>query len=261
MVMITKPAFSQIPTEYALYGQLSLQPGLYSLSGINPAEEEKESTFGCLMSWKYAMYADDGYAEVTTDIPLSGLISIIQGDVEKPHPTYSIINNNVDETKFSARKPGREYDLAFARGNILGISASSKIYESFTLGFHLGWDIINSSVIEKDNREIAGLDGALNLNYWNFAPVIGYQDEYIRVEAKYLWNRAKTIDKGREIRLTGDYFLSNNSESLAITVGAFVNHLSITTSDERPLIDEVKMFAVGLRVSFIYPSIWNLIAN
>lgn len=257
-ICVSSLAFGQIPTSKTVYGRFIFQPGYYNISGASPAMTGASKRLGSLLKFSATIIGERSFSEVHTDIVSGGLLSLPFGGIDYIPSLFSTRLNGLDESKLNSSQRGKDYKLVFSKASIIGVSQSFKTGFDIMIGYHLGWEGINSSLIDND-KLVKGLDGALNLNYLNIGPSVALQGDATRIEAKYGFLRAPTIDKsGSDFQLSADYFISNDSESLAATLGFFVNTMRISTNDERPNVQDFSLTSVGLRLSFLYPSLLSL---
>lgn len=253
LILITSVGKAQVPTEVPIYGKFTVNPGLYSIKNSSSAQKGTSNTFGSLLSFSNVMYRDNRFSEVYTDIPSAWLAAFIEKGSLKASPSvYNITLKGIDETALSSDIKNEDYKLAFFKGGLLGLSQTFDIYNDFMLGYHAGWDGMSAGFIDK-NREL--LSRTLDLNYLSLGPVIAYQNNDFRIEAKYLFLRSKKIENSsNEMKLSADYFFMNKEETLGLATGLYINRVKMNISNDR----KVGMFSIGFRISFIYPSIWSL---
>jgi hypothetical protein len=252
-------AYSQIPRGLTAYGNFTFKPGLYGISGASPVMNSTSSRFGGLLSFNATIVGSNSFSQVHTDIVHAGLLSLPFGGIDYIPRVFSTQLEGLDRAALPSTQKGPANNLVFTKPTIMAVTQSFDVSGGAMLGYHLGWEGVNSFLVNKD-RITVGQDGALNLTYINLGPVLAFQDDAIRVEAKYGLLLAPAIEKtGKEFNLSADYYISDNSESVAVALGVYLNTVRISTNEKRPNVQDFSFTSFGFKLGLLYPSLFNLI--
>lgn len=241
-------AEAQLP-DGSIMNRLSLITARNSYEGMYNTMSGKEKTAGTFLRFTKIAASEDRYFETGTEIPLFTLISFIRGIDKKP-PLIMDDLDSYEESQVGTTEAGST--LAYAPVSILHYAANYGVYDNFMLGGHIGWEGATATVFDADN--INTERRTVDLNYWAFAPILSYQTDKIRVEAKYKFLVGKKIESGHQWEFCADYYMTDG-EYIGISAGFYAQVLKVELPGGR----QPAISTAGVRVSLLYWSLFNLL--
>lgn len=251
-LFISVSAMAQLPQEFIM-GKLSYDFGNFSYKNLYPNQKNTAGSLGGYLKHSVVVINDNNYTEVGTDVPIGVIIQLVNG-VKNASPLIVTEVNDYTDTKAGTADEGNK--LYYRYTNILYLSQSFKVYDNFMVGYHVGGE--GMSAAETDAENVLTKKKALNVTYWTVGPVIAYQQDKFRVETKFKFLLGKKVSKANGLSLKADYYLTNNEQSLSLALGVYANQYWFTST----VINNPRKFnvsSIGLSISLLYPSVWNLL--
>lgn len=251
---ISMTVLAQLPQEFIM-GKLTMDAGRFNYSGIFDTQADKASSSGMFLKHSLVFFNENNYSEIGSDVPLVSIIQLINGVKNISRLSFTEVPAYEEVL---AGTPEQGNQLFYRHLNIISLSQSFKVYEDFMIGYYAGGEgvvanEVNANLVLTDKK-------TLDVSYWALGPVLAYQKENIRVETTIKYFLGKKVSNGKNLTFKADYYLSNRPESLSLALGIYANKVWFGKAKFED-VPQVNVSSIGLSVSVLYPSIWNLVKD
>lgn len=253
-IMFSFTTLAQLPQEMIM-GKLTFDAGRFGFDGIYDNQADKSGSMGMYYKHSMVMINDRNFTEIGSDIALVTTFQLINGLNNVSRLSFTEVKD-YKESRAGTVEAGNR--LFYRHVNILSVSQTFKVYDDYMIGYYAGGEGVvanetNSNLTLTEKR-------TLDVSYWAVGPVLAYQRDRIRVESSFKFFLGKKVSNGNSVSIKADYYLTLPSEVLGVAFGIYAQKAGFGQAKLEG-VPELNISSVGLSVSVLYPSLWNLVRD